>query len=90
MCGARLQGFGFCVGLFGPEARHQDLHIRVQDYEVGDQLRESDDEKAVDVIYGRVGANERQQARVIAVGVCQLGSATRQTQEQEEEHAYHN
>lgn len=90
MCGARLQGLGFCVRPLGPEARHQDLQIRVQDCEVGDQLRESDHEKAVDVIYGRVGANERQQAWVIAVGVCQLGSAAWQTQEQEEEHAYHD
>lgn len=89
MCGACLQRFGFGVRPFGPEAGDEDLEIRVQYRAVGHKLRDGNREKAVDVVSSRVCADEGQQAGMVAVGVCQLGPAARQTQQQEKEQAYH-
>lgn len=77
MCGTRLQRFGFRVGLLGSETGHQDLQIGVQDYHVGYDLREGDDEKAEDLIHGYVGADEGQQTGMVTVGVRELRPTAR-------------
>lgn len=89
MCGARLQRFGFGVRPFGPEAGDEDPQIRVQYRAVGHELRDGKHDEAVDVVGGRVCADEGYQAWIVAVGVRQLGPAARQAQQQEEEQAYH-
>lgn len=87
--GARLQRFCSGVGLFGPEAADEDLQVRVQYNAIGNELRDCNDEQAVDVVDGCVRAHEAQQAGIVAVGVRQLGAAARQAQQEDEEHANH-
>lgn len=77
MCRTCLKSFGFSVGLLGSKTGDQDLQIGVHDDDVGYDLCDGDREKAVNVVHGDVGADEGQQARMVAVGVRQLRSTAR-------------